>query len=71
VKQPGGLIFHHPSNCVEFAKQKRRCENLLPTGVLGITFLEVCGLVSGSILSVLGLALLYKGASRKEAKELI
>jgi len=37
--------------------------------VLGITFLEASGLISGSILSVLGLAFLFKGASRKEAKE--
>ena len=29
------------------------------------------GLVSGSLLAIIGLVLLYKGASRKEAKEQI
>ncbi|MHA1136297.1 MAG: hypothetical protein ACTSSE_07415 [Candidatus Thorarchaeota archaeon] len=38
-------------------------------GLFGIQLLRAGGLVSGSILSVLGLALLYKGMSRKEAKE--
>ncbi|MFW9953794.1 MAG: hypothetical protein ACFFD3_04500 [Candidatus Thorarchaeota archaeon] len=41
----------------------------LALGVLGITLLPAGGLVSGGLLSILGLALLYKGISRKEAKE--
>ncbi len=41
----------------------------LAAGVLGFAIFEAGGLVSGSILTLLGLALLYKGVSRKEAKE--
>ncbi|MHA1909441.1 MAG: hypothetical protein ACW98Y_19240 [Candidatus Thorarchaeota archaeon] len=41
----------------------------LAAGVLPITLLPYGGYVSGGLLSVLGLALLYKGVSRKEAKE--
>lgn len=43
----------------------------LAAGVLGITLLPYGGYLSGGLLSVLGLALLYKGVSRKEAKERI
>ncbi len=41
----------------------------LALGLFGIQMLEAGGLVSGSMLSILGIALLYKGVSRKEAKE--
>ena len=41
----------------------------LAAGVLPIQMLQYGGFVSGGLLSVLGLALLYKGVSRKEAKE--
>ncbi len=42
---------------------------VLALGVLGFTLFEFGGLLSGGLLSILGLALLYKGVSRKEAKE--
>ncbi|MFW9921115.1 MAG: hypothetical protein ACFFED_16050 [Candidatus Thorarchaeota archaeon] len=41
----------------------------LAAGVLGTPIFPFGGFLSGGILSILGLALLYKGASRKEAKE--
>lgn len=41
----------------------------LALGLFGIQMYEAGGLVSGGMLSILGLALLYKGVSRKEAKE--
>lgn len=41
----------------------------LAAGVLGFTLFQFGGFVSGGILTILGLALLYKGVSRKEAKE--
>ncbi len=41
----------------------------LAAGVLGFTIFPAGGFVSGGILAVLGLMLLYKGVSRKEAKE--
>ncbi len=43
----------------------------MATGVLGFPIFPVGGLLSGGILSLLGLVLLYKGVSRKEAKEKI
>ncbi|RDE11571.1 MAG: hypothetical protein C4K49_11570 [Candidatus Thorarchaeota archaeon] len=41
----------------------------LATGVLGIQLLTGGGLVSGGLLVIMGLLFMYKGASRKEAKE--
>ncbi len=41
----------------------------LAAGVLPIQMLQYGGFVSGGLMSVLGLVLLYKGVSRKEAKE--
>ena len=41
----------------------------LALGLFGIQLLQAGGLGSGSILSVLGFALLYKGMSRKKVKE--
>ncbi len=42
---------------------------LLATNVLGIQIFPGGGLVSGGMLALFGLVLMYKGASRKEAKE--
>ncbi len=41
----------------------------LALGLLGLTLFPAGGLVSGGILGAMGLVLMYKGASRKEAKE--
>ncbi len=41
----------------------------LAFGVFGTTLFPAGGVVSGGMLSLLGLVLLYKGVSRKEAKE--